>query len=254
MTWNVENFPKNDQVTVAYMAEIIQNLDIDLIALQEIESNTYFNLLLDFLPGWSGYKANTAGYNIDLAYIYNENAINATEIYEIYQANWYEFPRNPLVMEFEYEGEELIIINNHLKAGGDDEDEERRRLASLLLEEYIEVNFSQDKVFIVGDLNDEIDESAAENVFWNFIEQPDSYQFVDMGIAEGSHIYWSYPTWPSHLDHILVTNELFDGVEFIHDEILTIRLDNFLNGGWNEYENNLSDHRPVAFRLHINNK
>ena len=31
-----------------------------------------------------------------------------------------------------------------------------------------------------------------------------------MDIAYSSSSNWSYPSWPSHLDHILLTNELFD--------------------------------------------
>ncbi|SVD40514.1 uncharacterized protein METZ01_LOCUS393368, partial [marine metagenome] len=55
------------------------------------------------------------------------------------------------------------------------------------------------------------------------------------------------PTWPSHLDHILITNELFD--ELDNSDIQTIKIDEYLDGGWNEYDQNISDHRPVALKL-----
>jgi len=42
MTWNIEWFPKNGQITVDYVRQIIQALDVDLLALQEIDNKTYF--------------------------------------------------------------------------------------------------------------------------------------------------------------------------------------------------------------------
>ena len=39
-----------------------------------------------------------------------------------------------------------------------------------------------------------------------------------MNIALGPSSNWSYPTWPSHLDHILISDEVFD--EFENPNIL----------------------------------
>ena len=72
---------------------------------------------------------------------------------------------------------------------------------------------------------------------------------MDMNIAAGSVSNWSFPTWPSHLDHILITNELFDEFENFGSSIQTIKIEDYLDGGWNEYETYISDHRPVGLRL-----
>lgn len=34
--------------------------------------------------------------------------------------------------------------------------------------------------------------------------------FADMGIAMGSPSDWSYPTWPSHLDHLLLNKSCWE--------------------------------------------
>ena len=34
--------------------------------------------------------------------------------------------------------------------------------------------------------------------------------------------------------------------------MLTIKVDEYLEGGWNEYDYNISDHRPVAISFHLN--
>ena len=73
-----------------------------------------------------------------------------------------------------------------------------------------------------------------------------------MEIAEGNSYYWSYPTWPSHIDHILITNEIFDTFNNGASIVQTYLIDEYLEGGWSEYDVILSDHRPVALKLQIN--
>ena len=43
ITWNIENFPKQDNITLDYLTELITFLNVDIIAMQEIGSE------LDFL-------------------------------------------------------------------------------------------------------------------------------------------------------------------------------------------------------------
>ena len=265
ITWNIEHFPKANQITVDYLTQLILVLDAEVYALQEIESESYFDTLivqinmLDTENTWSGYRASTASYSVNLAYIYKTNVIQINDIYEIYASYNYsrEFPRRPLMMEMQWNGTDVYIINNHLKAMGDgyldlgDEwDEETRRFdACNLLDEYISQNLPDENVIVLGDLNDELTDSPSNNVFVSFLNETDEYDFTDMEIAEGSSVYWSYPSWPSHLDHILITNELFDEFILEDSDIQTLRIDVLLDGGWSEYDNNISDHRPVGLKL-----
>ena len=105
-------------------------------------------------------------------------------------------------------------------------------------------------MLVVGDLNDDIAEASQNNVFQMILDDTDNYLFVDIGIATSSSSEWSYPSWPSHLDHILITNELFD--ELDDSDIQTIKIDEYLDGGWSEYDYNISDHRPVAIKFGFN--
>jgi hypothetical protein len=47
----------------------------------------------------------------------------------------------------------------------------------------------------------------------------------------------------------MITSELFDEFENPYSEILTIKVDDYLLNGWWEYENYVSDHRPVGLKL-----
>ena len=51
-TWNIEWFPKNGNATVERVQTIIQNLDIDLWAIQEIDDTTAFKGMIDAIDGY----------------------------------------------------------------------------------------------------------------------------------------------------------------------------------------------------------
>jgi len=260
VTWNIQNFPKLNMITADYVIQIIMAIDADVVALQEIESNSYFDYVVDELNEIDSIYIGDR-FNSNLAYIYKSDVIDIDDIFEIYNSDDYnrEFPRSPLVMQMHYNGNDIHVINNHLKAMGDGAmnlndpwDEETRRFdACNLLNEYIAANLVLSNVFILGDLNDILTDEQSNNVFWVFISQPDSYIFTDMEIAEGSYSNWSYPGWPSHLDHILITNELFDEFALPSTVIQTLKIDNYLEGGWDEYYDNVSDHRPVGLKLYF---
>ena len=250
ITWNIENFAKHGDATVDFLASSIDQLNADVICLQEIKDENDFQELVNRLENYSGHRENSAAYNLDLAVLYLNN-LDIISIDEIYTDDWWSFPRSPQVIQLLWHGHEIILINNHYKANENDtnDDENRRISASQILDEYVVSNFPFKNVIILGDLNDDLTEPVNDNVFSTFISKTEEYLFVDMDIATGSASNWSFPTWPSHLDHILITNELFDEFENFGSSIQTIKIEDYLDGGWNEYETYISDHRPVGLRL-----
>jgi len=260
VTWNIEWFPKNGTTTVDSVATIISSLDADLMGLQEILDTTLCRQMINNIPGYDLFMDdNWFG---GLAFVYKTSSINVQSIYKIYDTSlyWNTFPRSPLVIELIYQGEELIVINNHFKCCGDGildmgntSDEEFRRFqASNLLKQYIDDNFSSKRVMVIGDLNDLITDASPNNVYQAFLDDSTNYLFADESIAFGSSAYWSFPNWPSHLDHILVTNELFNDLQSIESIVQTIRVDHFLTGGFSMYDYYISDHRPVGMKIKIN--
>jgi hypothetical protein len=162
-----------------------------------------------------------------------------------------------MVMDIDFMNERFIIINNHFKCCGNgilnssnpDDEETRRYTASNLLKDYIDTNFPNENTIVLGDLNDILSDDVENNVIQMFLDDSENYLFADYEIAFGNESEWSYPTWPSHIDHILITNELFDLFESWGSAIRTIKIDEYLTGGWSEYDQNVSDHRPVALKL-----
>ena len=257
LTWNVEHYPKHNQ-TNTYLEDIITQIDIDIIALQEIENQNAFNNLINLLGGgWEGYRSANTQYG-EVSYLINTDEIEIVSLYTILGGNAYYFAyREPYVLEFIHEGNSYVMINNHFKCCGDDvldlndsgDEEYRRLIASQLLHEYVENNFNFDRVIILGDLNDEITDSQNNNVFLDFIDS-DFFQFADNDIAYGPSLNWSFPTWPSHIDHIIVSDELYSDFNF--EDVETFKVDQYLNGGWSAYDQYISDHRPVFIKIDFN--
>ena len=256
ITWNIEWFPKNE-MTIEYVKESIDSLNVDIIALQEITSTAELNNLKESLWGnWEAYRSGYGDYG-ELSFLINtDNIVSHNIPYTILGTYYYDFSyREPYVLEFSYNNENFYLINVHLKCCGngtldlnDETDEETRRYnANQALYNYIISSLNGENVLIVGDYNDLLTDNVDNNVFEIFLNDSENFQFTDYNIANGSQAFWSFPSWPSHLDHILITNELFDN----NPLTATVLIDNSMNGYFESYEQYISDHRPVGISLYI---
>jgi endonuclease/exonuclease/phosphatase family metal-dependent hydrolase len=239
LSWNIEEFPI-ETTTTTEVANIILASNIDLVAFQEVSSAASIDALLAMLPGWEA-KLSYSG-SLNLGYLYKTEEVTITPLTTLYDDLWSPFPRPPVVTVATHSsGIEATLINLHLKCCGGANNVARRTEASTLLQQYIETEKPNDPVIIIGDFNDEITTISEPTPFQNFIDAPSDYKFVDMAIAKDESLGWSYPSWPSHIDHILITNELFDVL--LETSILKFEECN------STYSYKISDHRPLLMRL-----
>jgi endonuclease/exonuclease/phosphatase family metal-dependent hydrolase len=256
-TWNVHDFAEAAGAeTVGLVAEAIRAMNLDVVALQEIQQAARFDELVNQLPGWAGYLASSGG-EWRLAYLWRTDTVTAGPgaIHEIYTDQNVPFPRAPLVFDLTYDGRSVLLINNHLKCCGDgsldsgenSDEEYRRYLAGELLESWIATAADGRAVVMVGDLNDKLDDAVVDNVFQMFLDLPARYRFADWDLAVGPQSGWSWRSPPevSHLDHILVTDELFAALGTCR----TRRLDLALASG--VFADKVSDHAPVVVTLDL---
>ncbi len=260
VTWNLHNFAMSaGATTVALAAEAIGGLDADVVALQEIAQPARFADLVGALSGWDGALATSNSYGQQLAYVWNANhvSLGPDGAYEIFAHSSREFPRPPLVLDLVWNGHPVLLIDNHLKCCGDGtldagdsgDEETRRRDACNLLSEWIASEAVGRAVIVMGDMNDLLTDMPANNVFTAFLDDPASYLFADMSVATGSLAGWSWGPGRSHLDHFVITDELFAAFAAPAATCHTARLDLALTSG--EYQAQLSDHAPVVLRLDL---
>ncbi len=237
VTWNIQFFPLVGNSTVGKVQDIIESLDADIIAVQEIAEAPEFIAMADEMDGWSGVYSDVR-FTLEIGYLYKQRAFTSFgELTELFGDDSNAFPREAVRVDATHvSGLEVTFINIHLKCcgGSGSEEQMRREAASIQLKEYIDTNLADRAVILLGDFNDGI--SDTDSPFQNFKGDP-NYMFADQTIADGTETNWSYPSWPSHLDHILISDELFDMVRNVQT---VIPIDCVTN-----YESRVSDHYPV---------
>ena len=242
VTFNMREFPLNGGETIIYVSELLMQMDADIVAVQEISTSYELDKLAESMPGWEALFSPVISWKMSLGYLYKTSEVKLTEgeTEALFTDDSYAFPRPPLKINVTHipSGQSIYIINNHFKCCGGESNIARRRSAAEKLKGYIDTNLPDDKVIVLGDLNGRIDGIGEDNnVFWGFIEDKQNYEFADMSIATGNSAYWSYPSYPSHIDHLLITNECFNDV----DTVFTIRPDMCVP----DFRTVVSDHRPV---------
>ena len=138
--WNIRNFPRSG-TTVATVADVITSLDLDLIALEEMEDEDSFNELLARLPEHEGILSTDTysdGTYQKLAFVYRCGRLTPTSTALIFTGDGFNFPRPPLQVQFRYDDGDsafdFTAIAVHLKAQGDPDSVERRRESFISLE------------------------------------------------------------------------------------------------------------------------
>lgn len=259
VTWNIEAFPKH-ATTISTVQTLVEYMGADIFAIQEISETDDFLTLIEQLNDYDGtysypyHQSEEDYFNPVTGFLYNTNTVQLNSHYKIFQNDGRRFPRTPYIYDFTWKGENIIIINLHLKAMGDnyidfgDEwDEEVRRYDALVaIHDYIEEELEGKKVIVVGDFNDQIEEPISTNVFTSFINSS-NFEIADMEMTNDSSNF-SYPSWPSHLDHIIISDELYPAFAEEESACYTIKIEEQI-GTFSTYDSTVSDHRPVIIKL-----
>ena len=253
MTWNIENFPKASS-TFDDVYEIITDLKPDIINFQEFawDNNSYIiGDLIDILPAYDFIYLDD-NYFYGLVIAFRKDSVELIEYNTLFQEYSYEFAwRYPLSAKFRWScGNAFFnfeLINVHFKCCDGESNYERRLFSSQVLAEYITQQTNEgENIIVAGDFNDSLTDAPSNNSLLPLINNDDMI-FSDFDIAEQSSYFWSYPSWPSHIDHILVNSNIYNNYNSYLTS--TIRIDDYV--GYNYFQNNISDHRPLIFQMYI---
>tara|TARA_B100000029_G_scaffold91116_1_gene81037 strand:- start:2558 stop:4390 length:1833 start_codon:yes stop_codon:yes gene_type:complete len=244
ITWNCEFFPAANDSTILALSEIVDDLDADIIAFQEIRKAGWFEKLMQHLPSYD-YVISLQASFMDLAIIYKKDLFKFKNHTELFSDNDYNFAgRPPLKLDLvvKSSGEEISIINLHMKCC--DSGLKRRQKASLMLYEHLIGLKQQKNLIVLGDWNDDLKDKPDEHCFIPFLND-DRFYFANQTIVDDIK-QASYPKEPyvSFLDHILVSQNL------ITNQVLTLPIDQWMNG-YDVYETYISDHKPVFLSFKI---
>lgn len=258
ITWNLRDFPTAGNPTVTEVARIVTDLNVNLIAVQEIANVQAFENLKQALPEWDGILSGDEyfdGTYHKTGLLYRKNQVTVYSHQLLFQ-NSYNFPRPPLEVNLTVTEHNHIFDFNlivlHLKAFSDTDSETRRRNAILQLKEYVdhEVDYTIERDFIIlGDFNDELsDPQPTPNVFTPILQAPDDYTFLTLPLA-GSSASYIFGKTPSLIDHILITQDAID--EYGASGATRVL---YLDSNLSNYTGLISDHRPVLAQFAFENR
>ena len=264
-TWNIEwfghpqNGPSNDDLQIENVASIIAASEVDLWGVQEIADPNDFDLLLDLLgDDYDGILA-TNSVEQRIGFIFDTRVIAIRQQRHILESFLSSFAgRPPLLLEANVTLPDTSVVVHfivvHMKAFGDSESYDKREDASLRLKNNIDFGSLFDQpVVVLGDFNDELDTSTFAGIpspYTNLVEDTDNYLFTTQlldGGGEGTFCRnSSCSDRGAMLDHILITNELFDAYE-AGSTALYLDATTSVNG----FGASTSDHVPVYARFNF---
>ena len=138
----------------------------------------------------------------------------------------------------------FVVI--HAKSGDNKNDYLRREYDNAVLKDSLDLYYGDQNLLLLGDYNDDVDQTIAEDSFtessyYEFINDED-YWTVTRPLSEQG--YRSTVGFPDMIDHITITDELFDN--YIENSV-AVHYD-FYDA---EYSRTTTDHFAVSARLFL---
>lgn len=262
-TWNVEWFgstgggPSNEAVQFNNVVSVIEQSGMDLWALQEVSSPTVFDQLLATLGSpWAGDLAsvNNSG-SQNVAFVYRTDVVQKGTVGHILTEFSPAFAGRPplrlqAVVTLPDTTLTVVLVTVHMKCCSGATDFDKRLEASQRLKNRFD--FTSDawaNLVLLGDLNDELLTSITPGMpspYENFVSDPTDYRFLTMPLEIDGTCTYCGGSQTSTIDHVLVSDELFDAA----DRGSTERMSTVLTG-ISGFLSNTSDHVPVFTRLQL---
>ncbi len=263
-TYNLEWFgdttagPTDDTLQRQNVADVIMGADLDIWGLQEVVSATQFATLKSSLTGYAGFLSNDATVTSGSSY-YTSSEQKVGILYKTSMATFqsakliltssdYNFGGRPpmevkLSVMLNGTTETVVVIVLHAKALADATSYQRRVNASTALKSYLDATYPTQKVVVLGDFNDDLDQSitGGASPYANFLSDSARYQFATKSLSDAGTS--TRVSGGATIDHILLTNEMAGML--LLDSPLAYRVNTYITS----YSTTTTDHFPVLSRF-----
>lgn len=264
--WNLEWFgdssqdPSDDNLQAQNVATVISGEGADLFAVEEVVDYARFHAMVDAMPGYasvlakdrtvSNYWDYSGSQQVGLIYRLGAFSLDSAQI--ILGGSSDDFAGRPpleVSLTLHVNGAEvpLYVIILHMKAYADETSWGQRVAASADLKTYLDTTRAGDRVMVVGDWNDDLDESIAcgtgtceASPYANFEGEPASYQFATQLFTDSNPEWGTTVAFATPIDHHLITNELFGNVIAGSPRVIKPAISG--------YGTTTSDHYPTSVR------
>lgn len=259
--WNLEWFgstgygPTNEQLQFNNVKQVVNNTDIDIWGFTEMSSYATYQQLLTDLPQYRGSLASYTQvqktalfYKKDMFELISSNHILTSSNLS------YDFASRPplevVLKTKSFAPDTIYAIVIHLKAFSDQESYDRRKGAVTALKNYMDLFRKDKKTIVLGDWNDDLDQSTfngIETPFQILLDYPADYFFPTKALSDAGKTSYAFYSG-SFLDHIMVTTPLTTDYIPSSAKVLDMMPTYISN-----FSQNTSDHYPVISAFHLDN-
>ena len=268
VAWNVIFFGDDgnsldDPTQVANTIAVIDSLNADIIAFQEIVDENDFNQVVDNLPGFDGILADfAANVNLRLGFIWDTTTVQPLDFRVLLEEaasgvtgrSFFAGGRVPFLMDaiVDIDGMEmpLSVVNIHANAGNGDYFNRVDDIALLL--DTLNTFFSDRNIIFLGDYNDDVDIATTTDAdgtvrpspYVDFTNDPDNWNVVTIALSNDAIITREGSNTP--IDHVTISNELN---EFLVSGSARTEFGAAFSVG--DFNSTTSDHFPVSIQLSV---
>ena len=279
--------PTDDALQIENAAKVMNTLNADVYAVQEVSDDAALDLLIQKIsingktfdkvisPAWSySFNAPEADFPAQkLVVIYNTQTTTVKKSRVMFSklfdeiragsktlpnypggvsASFFSSGRLPYMVEMETNiggvKKDLKIIDIHARAnsGSDIARYNMRKYDVELLKDSLDVNYPDANLIILGDFNDDVDESVIAgnpSSYQKMVEDNVRYNPLTLEISKAGA--FTYLSSGGFLDHIIISNELTKDYVLNSTLVYDPRLDVA------NYVNTTSDHGPVIARFEL---
>ncbi len=271
--------PMSDQIQRDSTATVLKKLKADVYAVQEIADDALFAELVGQLPGYDYIlsdavsRPGSGGVSQKVGFIYNTATVSVVHtramfesIHPLYNGGddsalvnypsttdrFYASGRLPFLMTADVTingvTERIDLIALHARANSSRDPQNRydmRKYDVEVLKDSLDTHFANNKVMLLGDYNDDVDETVADitstvSSFQEYVDDSTNYSIVSAALSEAGRR--SFVFRENMIDHIGITNELDEA--YIQNSV-TVHYEVYDN----DYAFTTSDHLPVSARF-----
>ncbi len=271
--------PMSDAIQRDSTATVLRKLNADVYAVVEIADDALFAELVSLLPGYDyvlsdAFSNPTSTSSVQkVGFIYNTETVSVVEtramlrsIHPLYNggddsalvnypsetSRFFASGRLPFLMTADVTingvTERIDLVALHARANSSRDPQNRydmRKYDVEVLKDSLDVNFANNKVILLGDYNDDVDETVADipstiSSFQEYVDDRDNYTIISEQLSAAGRR--SFVFRENMIDHVGFTNELSDS--YI-DNSVTVHYEVYDN----DYATTTSDHLPVSARF-----
>jgi hypothetical protein len=279
---NEEYGPEDEALQLVNVKRVLDSLQADVIAVEEVSDDSLFAVLISQLGKYRATCSDRYSYSFDgpsdefppqkVCFIYDTTTVAILAARPMFEAlydearttnpsvlpdypggnpsSFYSSGRLPylLTVNATIEGvtERISFIGIHAKSGATAVDRSRREYDGAVLKDSLDTHFANEQVIILGDLNDDLDQSIVtgmESPYIAFIQDSLNYTGITKNLSDAGAR--STISFQDMIDHQIITNDLLQEIIGGSEQVITPF--RFITN----YAATTSDHLPVIVRYRL---